>query len=234
MKAATFHRYCDNKGETFTILSSTNGYLFGGYVDVNWTKTERIPTYHSSTRAFLFSLMNSKKIPATKYPINLQYRDYAIVNDHLSGPIFGTMEQPDVGIYEFKNQFRCQVNFPSVYRGDSVVSGFPTSSSCIINEIEVFIPIFELPMHSMKKQWDFDTLSSFLGYPFRTIYFFLSYIVGSIFSFLASAVHSIYLFLSYVFGSIFETWVKYSSVRKILLVLVLLLVLEGIVLVRVR
>jgi hypothetical protein len=157
LNATAFHAHCDNKGETFIIILSTKVYLFGGYTNTNWTS----PTYSQSTNAFLFSLMSSQKFPATKFPINLRYRNYAIVNDVLSEPIFGVMDQPDIGIYDLNNQFRCQIHFPSVYKGDIDGSGFPFSNDCMINEIEVFIPVFK--ESSLFLYYVFDTFKNILS-----------------------------------------------------------------------
>ena len=33
-RASDFHRCCDNKGETVSVIHTTGGYLFGGYTDV--------------------------------------------------------------------------------------------------------------------------------------------------------------------------------------------------------
>ncbi|CAF1629359.1 unnamed protein product [Adineta ricciae] len=144
LNASAFHKQCDNEGETYTVVSTTNGYLFGGYVDVNWTTSlNHVPAYSSSTKAFLFSLLNVMKIPAKKFSIDKRYRNYAVVNDVSSGPIFGDMNQPDVGIYEINGHFRCQIHFPSVYMGGVGVSSFPPSNDCIINEMEVFIPVWK-------------------------------------------------------------------------------------------
>ena len=159
--AATFHAHCDNKGETFTVLSSTNGFLFGGYTDTNWTtSTEGFATYGRTTNAFIFSLMSSQSTPVSKFSLDTRYRNYATVNDFLSGPIFGGMTRPDIGIYESSGEFRCQINFPSLYKGGVGVPYFPTSDNCVINETEIFIPVFEKAAAKS---------SSFLGSVFKII-----------------------------------------------------------------
>ncbi|KAK8805907.1 hypothetical protein WA158_002563 [Blastocystis sp. Blastoise] len=57
-----FHRYCDNKGETVTIIKHIghNNYvnIYGGYIDQN-----RLP----SSKEFLFILSNKYNIPPTQY-----------------------------------------------------------------------------------------------------------------------------------------------------------------------
>lgn len=35
-----FHEKCDYKGETFSVIKSTKGYIFGGYTKINWDSTE--------------------------------------------------------------------------------------------------------------------------------------------------------------------------------------------------
>ena len=34
--ASDFHRMCDGKGATVTVVKSSDGYIFGGYTDVAW------------------------------------------------------------------------------------------------------------------------------------------------------------------------------------------------------
>jgi len=35
-KASDFHKHCDGKGPTLTIIKTTNGRVFGGYSVVSW------------------------------------------------------------------------------------------------------------------------------------------------------------------------------------------------------
>ena len=141
--ALAFHTHCDNKGETLIVLSTTKGYLFGGYTDAPWTTpAQGLPTYGRSAKTFLFSLTSHQKGPARKFSLDARHQNYAIVNDFLSGPIFGAIMRPDIGISDANGEFRCQINFPSLYRGGVGESYFPTSDDCIIDEIEVFSPVF--------------------------------------------------------------------------------------------
>ena len=36
--ASDFHRMCDGKGATLTVVNSSGGYIFGGYTDVAWAQ----------------------------------------------------------------------------------------------------------------------------------------------------------------------------------------------------
>ena len=54
----TFHKICDGKGPTVTIVKSKNGYIFGGYLTVPFSSDRKA---HTDDKAFLFSLTNMKK-----------------------------------------------------------------------------------------------------------------------------------------------------------------------------
>ncbi len=56
-RAADFHRCCDNKGETISVIHTTRGYLFGGYTDVPWTSASGVSK--QSLQSFLFAFRSS-------------------------------------------------------------------------------------------------------------------------------------------------------------------------------
>lgn len=60
-----FHNFCDNQGETITVIKSSNGYIFGGYNPVNWTSSS---VYTNDMKTFLFSLVNAKGFNPTLIP----------------------------------------------------------------------------------------------------------------------------------------------------------------------
>ena len=55
-----FHKQCDNKGPTLTLVSANYGFIFGGYNSTSW-----IPNYTYSTapNSFIFSLRRPRGIP---------------------------------------------------------------------------------------------------------------------------------------------------------------------------
>ncbi|CAF1389004.1 unnamed protein product [Adineta steineri] len=84
--SGAFHRHCDHRGPTMTIIQSkSGGYLFGGYTSVSWRSSQGY--VEDSYEPFLFTLTNPHGIPPTKYPV-IEER-YAIFNKKECGPTFG-------------------------------------------------------------------------------------------------------------------------------------------------
>lgn len=53
-----FHRYCDQKGATVTIVKSTDGSVFGGYTSVSWDSANG--TWLKDDTAFLFAIKGNQ------------------------------------------------------------------------------------------------------------------------------------------------------------------------------
>jgi len=72
--AATFHKRCDNKGPTITLVKSGK-YIFGGYAAHSWKST---PGYSPSRKCILFSVTRNQKAYSTRKPQRAQYnhKDY--------------------------------------------------------------------------------------------------------------------------------------------------------------
>ena len=85
--AADFHRMCDYKGATITVVKSSNGYIFGGYTDVAWGTN---PGYKSSSVSFLYSLKDHAGIGPVKIPIKSTKTLHAVHHSPGHGPIFGS------------------------------------------------------------------------------------------------------------------------------------------------
>ena len=64
-----FHKKCDMKGPTLSILKSKDGYLFGGYTETNFESSAEFTT-HMHPISFIFTLTNPHNIPPTKYYLN--------------------------------------------------------------------------------------------------------------------------------------------------------------------
>ena len=92
MTAVDFHRCCDGKGATLTLIRSKCGHTFGGYSDVSWS-SPTLPVgerQHSST-AFLFSVVNSHADGVAQFPLKPDKgANLKVVLSSLSiGPCFG-------------------------------------------------------------------------------------------------------------------------------------------------
>lgn len=75
--AAAFHAKCDNKGPTVTLITCTEGYVFGGYAAVSWSYAGNdayIPD--NSGQSFLFSLKSPRGEQPARF--NLKLNEYAL------------------------------------------------------------------------------------------------------------------------------------------------------------
>ncbi|KAK8809763.1 hypothetical protein WA158_000706 [Blastocystis sp. Blastoise] len=88
--ASEFHKYCDNKGETVTLIKhighNNHINIFGGYTDQNWES--RTSGYMKSySKEFLFTLSNEHNVPPTQY--QQHGKGDAIYCSSSYGPTFG-------------------------------------------------------------------------------------------------------------------------------------------------
>jgi len=84
--ASDFHRMCDGKGATVTVVKSSGGYIFGGYTDVTWGQSGQC---QSSTDSFLFSLKDHAGVGPVKMPIKRNMTETAVYHGSNYGPLFG-------------------------------------------------------------------------------------------------------------------------------------------------
>ncbi|CAF3340288.1 unnamed protein product [Rotaria socialis] len=86
-----FHRQCDDKGPTMTIIKSkSGGYLFGGYTVPPWSSDNGRRT---DSTAFLFTLTNPRGQAMTKFNIGQHLsatnKKFSAYHYNHGGPIFG-------------------------------------------------------------------------------------------------------------------------------------------------
>ncbi|CAF0859814.1 unnamed protein product [Didymodactylos carnosus] len=87
--AKDFHRQCDGRSPTMTVLQSKqDGYLFGGYTAVAWSSTEGIK---NDQNAFLFTLTSPHNQPITKLPLMSKDNPRAVYHAKDYGPISGML-----------------------------------------------------------------------------------------------------------------------------------------------
>ena len=83
-----FHKICDGKGPTVTIVKGKNGYIFGGYVTVPFSSDCKP---HYDEYAFLFSITNKKKFP-------IKIKEQAVCHYNAWGPYIGFQDKCDLAI----------------------------------------------------------------------------------------------------------------------------------------
>ena len=77
-----FHRYCDFKTPTLTLIKSTNGYIFGGFTSLTWKSYHEWTAFGYDYNAFIFSFNN-------KIKFNINDKSKVIYDRCDYGPVFG-------------------------------------------------------------------------------------------------------------------------------------------------
>ena len=82
-KGKDFHKCCDDKGPTLTIIKTTSHRIFGGFTPLNWKYNNYTDISDRSKRTFIFSLNLNKK-----FEMKADWKD-AIRLSSSYGPCFG-------------------------------------------------------------------------------------------------------------------------------------------------
>ena len=77
-----FHKYCDNKGPTLTLIKTKNNRIFGGFTPLNWNNSRGV-IIDQYNQTFVFSLNLMKKFDM------INSKKDAIHNQENNGPFFG-------------------------------------------------------------------------------------------------------------------------------------------------
>ena len=85
-KSSDFHKYCDNKGPTLTLIKTTKGKIFGGFTPLSW-KNEGFLIKDLNNQTFIFSLNLKKK--------------YKLVNENSDGIFCFDIFGPNFGGFYF-------------------------------------------------------------------------------------------------------------------------------------
>lgn len=98
---ADFHRLCDNKGSTLTVIHPTgeNQQLLGGYTALDWKSSGG---WKADSEAFIFSF-NSKTVDGAIYSSIIPGSDYAMCCGIEHGPIFGDGNDLAIGGWGMHN-----------------------------------------------------------------------------------------------------------------------------------
>ena len=130
-----FHKYCDNKGPTLTLVKTTKNKIFGGFTSLNWS-TEGGFLKDLSNLTFIFSL-NLKK----KYNM-INKNSYAIYCSKECGPSFGNV---DFGLRENMETGDTYANLKSNFLSDNnleLTGGKGKKDIFEIDELEVYKVIY--------------------------------------------------------------------------------------------
>jgi len=137
--ASNFHGQCDGKGETITVVKSTNGNVFGGYNPVSWSQNGQ---YSNDSKTFIFTLINTENVPPSK--LSLISGKNGAYNCAGYGPTFGAghdwylCSNPNTVNSNYSNlgtSFTCPPGFNDVAKKQRLMAG---TYNFMVTEIEVF------------------------------------------------------------------------------------------------
>jgi hypothetical protein len=133
-EAAKFHAKCDDKPNTFIIVKSQNGNVFGGYTEQSWSGNDS----KNDSNAFIFSLINK-----INRPLKIKSNSSSINCDVDSGPCFGFedfhISKKKGGDFTNYSNFGCSYPHPDFEIGTNEASNFLAGSQFFqFSEIEVF------------------------------------------------------------------------------------------------
>ncbi len=146
-RAEDFHRCCDNKGPTITVIQSKNdNYLFGGYAEISWTGDGYLK---KDPAAFLFTLTNPHGIPPSKFSGN-PVEGWSVAHVADGGPYFGGVvkdQNPliDIGLVSNADKRNSTCSFPSSYLDTTGIGEtlFTGTKNFMVKEIEVYTRLVE-------------------------------------------------------------------------------------------
>ncbi|PRP85000.1 hypothetical protein PROFUN_07288 [Planoprotostelium fungivorum] len=132
--AEDFHRKCDNRGPTVTLLRSRSGYLFGGINKWMWNPKV-------AQKTMIFTLTNPHGIEPTFYPLKEECILPKVYKSDM-GAIFGGNEKwgHDIRVSGNPQVEACTIQFPVDFvdttgKGDKTFTG---ENTLRLNEVEVY------------------------------------------------------------------------------------------------
>jgi hypothetical protein len=145
-----FHSRCDGHANTLTIIEDIHQFVFGGFTPVEWEsrvwngkmwEKNNCPKADDSMKTFIFTLRNPYDVPARKFSLKPDWKQYAIYCDGEQGPVFGveadiTVRRPcDTEFVSYTEYFGNTYVNDTGQEGNDFLTG---SSHFRVNEIEVF------------------------------------------------------------------------------------------------
>ncbi|MDR3412399.1 MAG: TLD domain-containing protein [Formivibrio sp.] len=149
MTPCSFHKHCDRRGATLTLVRSSNGFVFGGFTNSNWDKGK--PRGKLDAGAFLFSVTSPYVDALVRYELKQEGRlrpgqspMTSIQTGSELGPTFGVSQGADLALVAksasrpFDGNSHCRVGTTyadAIGKGHSSFSGTP---EFVPIDIEVF------------------------------------------------------------------------------------------------
>jgi archaellum component FlaC len=143
--ANEFHRRCDGRANTLTLILDTDGNVFGGFMPVKWESTAPGESYghykgDDSLRSFLFTLRNPHGVPSRKFALKADEKHQAIFCASNEGPHFGSNDMfVNANCNTNRNSFTQLAGCVCKYESDTAFEHFFTGAQeFTVKEIEVF------------------------------------------------------------------------------------------------
>jgi hypothetical protein len=140
--ANEFHRRCDGRANTLTLIADTDGNIFGGFTPVKWDSN----SYNKgddSLQSFLFTLRNPHGVLPRKFALRAEKKQHAIYCNSAYCAAFGSGR--DIGVTDNCNANRdCYTRIGtrwsnSTYANDTAFKYvFTCAYKFTVKEIEVF------------------------------------------------------------------------------------------------
>jgi hypothetical protein len=135
--SAEFHKRCDGRANTLTIIEDTDGNVFGGFTPLKWNNKSGY-TADPNLKSFLFTLRNPHKLAPRTFALKRGYENWAIWCGPIWGPHLndiyvcdGCQSRNESGTAHFGSAY----NNDTGLDGKTLLTGAPTFR---VKEIEVF------------------------------------------------------------------------------------------------
>jgi hypothetical protein len=140
--ATEFHRRCDGCANTLTLISDTDGNVFGGFTPVKWESNQKGGCMSDdSLKSFIFTLKNPSNFPPSRFALQAECKQYAIYCHSDYGPGFG-IGKGDIYVANNCNASNNNyTNLGGAFVNDTGIDGkqvFTGEYSFTVKELEVF------------------------------------------------------------------------------------------------
>ena len=148
--ASDFHKNCDNKGKTLSIIHTDSNNVFGGYTSIPWTNgTDPNITYDTSSfynyvkdcDAFLFLIRSKNNYKSEIFSV--KNANYAVEHSEKNMCIFG-------GGAEIEIKSQCNIDYRSYTNATSNYYNTPIDENFYLNAQERYFKVIEIEIYLCK------------------------------------------------------------------------------------